>query len=176
MKNEFSLKYKSTIGADFLTKSIQKNDDFIQLQLWDTAGAEKFHSIGQSFYRGAQTCILVFEINDNESFKSVETWRSEFLNQLNPSNPDEFPLILIGNKCDLQQECQVSDESIQNYCNEHNNMPFFKCSAKDNINLNEAFDKIVELALENFKKNEDSFVPVQNLKITQEPKKKKGCC
>ena len=83
MKNEFSLQYKSTIGADFMTKSVQKNDDLIQLQLWDTAGAEKYHSMGSSFYRGAETCILVFDITDNESFKNVETWRSEFLNQLN---------------------------------------------------------------------------------------------
>lgn len=177
MKNEFSLQYKSTIGADFLTKSIQKNDDLIQLQLWDTAGAEKYHSMGTSFYRGSETCILVFDITDNESFKNVETWRSEFLNQLNPSKPDEFPLILIGNKCDMQQDSQVSDESIQNYCKEHNNLPFFMCSAKDNINLEEAFNKVVEMALENYKKNEDNFVPdVKNLKLEQEPKKKKGCC
>ena len=177
MKNEFSLQYKSTIGADFLTKSIEKTEETIQLQLWDTAGAEKYHSMGQSFYRGSQICILVFDITDNESFKNVETWRSEFLNQLNPNKPDEFPLVLIGNKCDMQQDSQVSDESIQNYCKEHNNLPFIMCSAKDNINLEEAFNKVVEMAVENFKKNDDNFVPdVKNLKLEQEPKKKKGCC
>ena len=53
------MQYKSTIGADFLTKSIQKDEDTIQLQLWDTAGAEKYHSMGQSFYRNSQACILV---------------------------------------------------------------------------------------------------------------------
>ena len=177
MKNEFSLQYKSTIGADFLTKSIEKNEDSIQLQLWDTAGAEKYHSMGQSFYRGSETCILVFDITDNDSFKNVETWRSEFLNQLSPKNPNEFPLILIGNKCDMKQDSQVSDEAIQNYCKEHNDLPFFMCSAKDNINLEEAFNKVVDMALENIKKKEDDFVPdVKNIKIVPEPKKKKKCC
>ena len=171
------MQYKATIGADFMTKSFQKNGDSIQLQLWDTAGAEKYHSMGQSFYRNSQACILVFDITDAETFKNVETWRTEFLDQLNPSNPNEFPLVLFGNKSDMQSEMQVSNEVIDNYCKEHHNMPFFLCSAKDNINLDEAFDKVVDMALDNNKKNEDNFVPdVKNLKLGQEPKKKKKCC
>jgi Ras-related protein Rab-7A len=177
VKNEFSLQYKATIGADFLSKSIQKNDDTVQLQLWDTAGAEKYHSMGQSFYRNSEICILVFDITDSESFKNIESWRTEFLEQLNPPNPNEFPFVLIGNKCDLQKDMQVDNEAIQNYIKEHNDMPFYMCSAKDNINLEEAFNKIVEMAIENNKKNEDNFVPqVQNLKLGQEPPKKKKCC
>ena len=171
------MQYKSTIGADFLTKSIQKDEDTIQLQLWDTAGAEKYHSMGQSFYRNSQACILVFDITDAETFKNVETWRTEFLEQLSPSNPNEFPIILIGNKSDMQNEMQVNNEAIENYCKEHNNMPFFMCSAKDNINLGDSFNKVVDMALENSKKNEENFLPdVKHIKIIDEPKKKKKCC
>ena len=171
------MQYKSTIGADFLTKSIQKDEDTIQLQLWDTAGAEKYHSMGQSFYRNSQACILVFDITDAETFKNVETWRTEFLEKLNHSNPNEVPIILIGNKSDMQNEMQVNNEAIANYCKEHNNMPFFMCSAKDNINLGDSFNKVVDMALENNKKNEENFVPdVKHIIITQEPKKKKKCC
>ena len=187
-----------------MTKSFQKDADTIQLQLWDTAGAEKYHSMGQSFYRNSQACILVFDITDAETFKNVETWRTEFLDQLNPSNPNEFPLILLGrkfkslhlfsnavnnfesiwftnllfgNKSDMKNEMQVSNEAIEKYCKEHNNLPFFLCSAKDNINLDEAFGKVVDMALENSKKNEENFVPdVKNLKLGQAPKKKKKCC
>ena len=104
MKNEYSLEYKSTIGADFLTKSVQKGEDSIQLQLWDTAGAEKYHSMGQSFYRGSEVCVLVFDITDNETFQNIEGWRKEFLEQFNPNIPEQFPLVLIGNKCDMQNE------------------------------------------------------------------------
>ncbi len=147
------------------------------MQLWDTAGAEKYHSMGQSFYRNSGTCILVFDITDPETFKNIESWRTEFLEQLNPKNPNEFPLLLIGNKSDLQSDMKVNDEDIQNYCKEHNNMPFFMCSAKDNVNLEEAFNKVVDMALEYNKKDDENFVPeVKNLKLTQEPKKKKKCC
>ena len=133
--------------------------------------------MGQSFYRNSGTCILVFDITDAESFKNIETWRSEFLEQLNPKNPDEFPIVLIGNKYDLQKDMQIENEAINNYCKEHNNIPFFMCSAKDNLNLEEAFNKVVEMALENSKKDDDNFVPeVKNLKLNQEPKKKKKCC
>ena len=160
-----------------MTKPITKDGDTIQLQLWDTAGAEKFHSIGQSFYRNSETCILVFDITDADSFKNIESWRSEFLGQLNPHNPNEFPFVLLGNKCDMQNEMQVKNEDIQNYCKEHNNMPFYMCSAKDNINLDEAFNIVVEKAVENIKKNEDNFVPeVKNLKLPPEPPKKNKCC
>ena len=96
-----------------MSKSIQKNDDTVQLQLWDTAGAEKYHSMGQSFYRNSEICILVFDITDSESFKNIESWRTEFLEQLNPPNPNEFPFVLIGNKCDLQKDMQVDNEAIQ---------------------------------------------------------------
>ena len=71
----------------------------------------------------------------------------------------------------------ATNEDIQNYCKEHNNMPFFMCSAKDNVNLEEAFNKVVDMALEYNKKDDENFVPeVKNLKLTQEPKKKKKCC
>ena len=171
------MQYKSTIGADFLTKSIQKDADSIQLQLWDTAGAEKYHSLGQSFYRNSQACILVFDITDAETFKNVETWRTEFLEQLNPSKPDEFPIILIGNKSDMQNEMQVNKEAIENYCKEHNNMPYFSTSAKDDINLEETFAKVADLAYERNSKNEDNFVPTETkfLKVNKEQKKKKCC-
>ena len=142
------------------------------MQLWDTAGAEKYHSMGQSFYRNSGTCILVFDITDPETFKNIESWRTEFLEQLNPKNPNEFPLLLIGNKSDLQSDMKVNDEDIQNYCKEHNNMPFFMCSAKDNVNLEEAFNKVVDMALEYNKKDDENFVPeVKNLQLTLEPKK-----
>ena len=176
-KNEFSLRYKETIGADFLTKLIEREQDTIQLQLWDTAGTEKYHSMGSSFYRNTEACILVFDLTNLDTFKSIENWRTTFLSQLNPSEPNIYPFILLGNKSDLNNNIQSIQEEIDNYCKEHNNMPFFMTSAKDNINLEEAFNKIIDLAIEKNVKNEDNFVPTKNLKLTVEkPKKKKKCC
>ena len=121
-------------------------------------------------------CILVFDITSPETFTSIESWRSEFLEQLTPSNPNEFPFVLIGNKCDRENEMQVNKEQIENFCKEHNNMPFYMCSAKNNIGLEEAFKKVVDMALENNKKGEDNFVPKSLHLIPNLEKKKKKCC
>ena len=114
---------------------------------------------------------------NSDTFKNVEIWRTEFLKQLNPLEGDKFPFILLGNKSDLGN-MQITQGEIENYCTAHNNMPFFMTSAKDNINLEEAFNKIIDLAYERNNKNEDNFVPVNSIKITREEtkKKKKKCC
>ena len=132
--------------------------------------------MGSSFYRNSETCILVFDLSNADSFKTIENWRTEFLEQLNPPDASTYPFILLGNKSDLKDKIQISQEEIDNYCQEHNNMPFFMTSAKDNINLEEAFNKVIDLAFERNSKNEDNFLPTKNLKITQEPKKKKKKC
>lgn len=144
------MQYKSTIGADFLTKEVRCEDSTVQLQLWDTAGAEKFHSMGVSFYRNSECCALVCDLTDPKSFEAIETWRTEFLNQLNPKDPDTFPFVLLGNKCDKVTERKVADSKIKQYCETHNNMPYFETSAKDNTNVEQAFEEVAKLA---FKRN-----------------------
>ena len=135
VKKQFSLQYKSTIGADFLTKEVNVEGSVVQLQLWDTAGAERFHSMGASFYRNSECCALVCDLTDPKSFESIETWRTEFLNQLNPKDPDSFPFVLLGNKCDKQAERKVAAPKIKQYCETKQNMPYFETSAKDNTNV-----------------------------------------
>ena len=178
VKNEFSLQYKATIGADFLTKTIDRGEEVIQLQLWDTAGAEKYHAMGSGFYRNSETCVLVFDLTDKQSFLDVETWRNEFLTQLNPPDADIYPFILLGNKSDLTDMIKVEKTDIDSYCAQHNNMPYFDTSAKDNVNLEEAFEKVADLAYARHTKNEESFVPdAKALKLSSgEVKKKKKCC
>ena len=179
MKNQFSLQYRATIGADFLTKLIQHEKESIQLQLWDTAGTERYNSMGASFYRNSDLCVLVFDLTNEDSFKNVETWRNDFLKILEPPDGDKFPFVLLGNKCDQESDIHVTKEQIDTYCKEHNNMPYFSTSAKDGINLEEAFDKVADLAFERYMKNEQDFsVPeTKNLKIDKkEEPKKKTCC
>lgn len=147
----------------------------MQLQLWDTAGTEKFHSMGSGFYRNSETCILVFDVTNQKSFENVEGWRIEFLKQLNPPDAESYPFVLIGNKNDMKEEIKVSDSDIENYCKEHNNMAYFSTSAKDNINLEEAFSQVADLAFTRNSKNEEVYVPENKpLQINRE-EKKSGC-
>jgi small GTP-binding protein len=159
-----------------LTKQIQKGDNILHLQMWDTAGSERYHSITSGFYRNSETCILVFDLTNTTSFDNVEVWRKEFLESLNPPEGDKYPFVLIGNKNDLKDMTQVKDEDIQKYCNSHNNMPYFSCSAQNNDNVEEAFYKVADLAFERNTKNDEMPLPdLKPIQIFQEPEKK-PCC
>lgn len=74
----------------------------LYFQIWDTAGQERFQSLGVAFYRGADCCVLVYDVTAPSSFKSLDSWRDEFLIQASPRDPENFPFIVIGNKVDLE--------------------------------------------------------------------------
>lgn len=105
--------------------------------------------MGISFYRNSECCALVFDLTDPKSFEAIESWRTEFLNQLNPKEPETFPFVLIGNKAD-KTERNVPDSKIKQYCETKNNMPYFETSAKENTNVEQAFEEVAKLA---FKRN-----------------------
>ena len=72
VKKDFSMNYKAIIGTDFLTKQDRRKNALINLQIWDTAGSERFHSVSTVLYRNCETCILVFDLTNVDSFKNVE--------------------------------------------------------------------------------------------------------
>merc|ERR1711935_753877 len=100
VNKKFSNQYKATIGADFLTKEVQVDDRLVTMQIWDTAGQERFQSLGVAFYRGADCCVLVYDVNNGKSFDNLDNWRDEFLIQASPTDPDNFPFVVLGNKVD----------------------------------------------------------------------------
>ena len=176
IKNEFTMQYKATIGADFLTKQLVRKNSSINLQIWDTVGSEKYHSIGSAFYRNCETCILVFDLTNADSFKNVETWRKEFLSSLNPPEGDKYPFVLFGNKSDMEGDIKINDDEIRTYCLEHNDMPYFKVSAKNGTGVEEGFDKVCDLAFGRVEQKEDVILPdIKPIKVQQLPEKKSGC-
>ena len=155
-----------------------KDGNRINLQLWDTAGSEKYHSLMRNYIRNAQGCLLVFDLTDENSFNNIEIWRNEFLNALNPRDGEKFPFILVGNKLDLNNMIKVNEFQIKNYCDKHNNMPYFLCSAYTGKNVNLLFEKIADLSLQRYRKFDDfndGLIPgTIDLKNKKEPEKK--CC
>ena len=81
---------------------VSSNGTCIWLQIWDTAGQERFQSLGVAFYRGADCCVLVFDVTMPNTFKTLDSWRDEFLIQASPRDPENFPFVVIGNKIDLE--------------------------------------------------------------------------
>ena len=172
------MQYKTTIGADFLTKELDLNGTIVQLQLWDTAGQEKFHSMGSSFYRSSECCVLVFDLTEVKSFEIIDSWRTEFLTKLNPKDPETFPFVLLGNKSDLTEERKINNEDIKKYCEKNKGMPYFETSAKDNIGVEKAFKEIANLAFKRNSNNDDLILPQtpMNLNLKVEGNTKKKCC
>ncbi|KFO38375.1 Ras-related protein Rab-7a [Fukomys damarensis] len=171
VNKKFSNQYKATIGADFLTKEVMVDDRLVTMQIWDTAGQERFQSLGVAFYRGADCCVLVFDVTAPNTFKTLDSWRDEFLIQASPRDPENFPFVVLGNKIDLENrqswdgasscegqelqrvelapECavQVATKRAQAWCYSKNNIPYFETSAKEAINVEQAFQTIARNAL-----------------------------
>uniref|UniRef100_A0A3P9H251 RAB7A, member RAS oncogene family n=1 Tax=Oryzias latipes TaxID=8090 RepID=A0A3P9H251_ORYLA len=118
----------------------------VVIQIWDTAGQERFQSLGVAFYRGADCCVLVFDVTAPNTFKTLDSWRDEFLIQASPRDPENFPFVVLGNKIDLENR-QVTTKRAQAWCQSKNNIPYFETSAKEAINVEQAFQTIARNAL-----------------------------
>ncbi|KAF5745704.1 Ras-related Rab7 [Tripterygium wilfordii] len=156
VNKKFSNQYKATIGADFLTKEVHFEDRLFTLQIWDTAGQERFQSLGVAFYRGADCCVLVYDVNSAKSFDNLNNWREEFLIQASPSDPENFPFVVLGNKVDVDggNSRVVSEKKARAWCASKGNIPYFETSAKEGVNVEEAFQCIAKNALKSGEEEE----------------------
>ena len=141
-ENYFPEEHGATIGVEYKIKMFQYKDFQIKLHIWDTAGQERFHSITNNFFHNADGILFVYDITNEKSFEGAKNWIKEA-----EEIGDYFKRIIIGNKCDLEEKRQVSLAELEQFANEEN-INFFETSAKDNINLKEVFNKIVELIFE----------------------------
>jgi len=148
VNKKFSASYKATIGADFLTKEVLVDDRLVTMQLWDTAGQERFQSLGVAFYRGADCCVLVYDVNNAKSFETLDSWRDEFLIQASPRDPDSFPFVVLGNKIDVDERKRaISQKRAMVFCQSKGGIPYFETSAKEAVNVEQAFEVIARNAL-----------------------------
>ncbi|XP_036414907.1 LOW QUALITY PROTEIN: ras-related protein rab7 [Colossoma macropomum] len=147
--HRFTNMYRATIGVDFLTKEVTEDKNTVILQVWDTAGSERFHSLGSTLYRGAHCCLLVFDLSSAASFSALDGWHTEFLLQAAPADLTIFPFIVVGNKTDLGTR-EVSPEHVHQWC-ENLGAEYFECSAKEDIDVDMAFKSAARAALQYFK-------------------------
>ena len=135
VKSHFFENAEPTIGAMFLTKKLTNNNVDYTLNLWDTAGQEKYNSLIPMYYRGADAAIIVYDTTYANSFESANRW----YNELRRAVPDIF-IILVGNKCDLERQVLHSD--IKNFIDKHD-IEHLEVSAKTNHNVNKIFEQIL---------------------------------
>jgi small GTP-binding protein len=177
INRSFSDKYICTIGVDFMMKSIIYDNNRIKLQIWDTAGMEKYKQITVSYYRGAQAAIVCFDLTNKKSFKSVKRWIDDFSQTESMENK---VIVLVGNKCDLTLEREVSKEEIQNFV-ELNKYYYFECSAKQGDNIDEMFCFLAQKLYDDNKNNKynhrtTKLVDMEKYKNVLDKNNKKCSC
>ena len=141
-ENVFHESFLPTIGVDFKIKNVNLDDKTIKLHIWDTAGQERFKTITATYYKGAHGIILVYDITDRTTFSDIENWLSEIQQHASPN----VARLLIGNKCDMEGERQVSYQEGKEYADSLG-IPFLETSAKAKINIEECFKKLTAVIL-----------------------------
>tara|TARA_B100001093_G_C26774999_1_gene991922 strand:+ start:496 stop:1149 length:654 start_codon:yes stop_codon:yes gene_type:complete len=186
-RKSFLSSYESTIGVDFFSEFINHKGRLFKLQIWDTAGQERFNSLIQSYFKDSSMAIIVFDLTDMDSYKSIDKW-IKYFNEF--CNVDK-PLLLVGNKCELAHSSRVVERiDVFKYIDENNfkNADYCEVSAKCEINLDEIYIKIINVIEELVDNNNEDdlkenysikcYTPISSFYLDNSDGiyKKKKCC
>jgi small GTP-binding protein len=138
VKGQFHEFQESTIGAAFLTQTVQIDDTTVKFEIWDTAGQERYHSLAPMYYRGAQAAIVVYDLTMNDSFTKAQNWVRELQRQANAN----IVIALVGNKLDLAGTKRAVDYRLAESYAIENNLLFMETSAKTAANVVDLFTAI----------------------------------
>ncbi|BFU24083.1 Rab family GTPase [Entamoeba histolytica HM-1:IMSS-B] len=177
VNNQFSDVYKATIGSDFLIKPVTVNGAQYTLQIWDTAGHERYSCVVTTFYRGSDCCVLCFDVTNRDSFNHLEKWKNEFIDGANATNPASIPIYVVGNKIDCEpNKREVSQEQAREWC-KLNGHKYFETSAMNAENVTDLFTTLAEDVVSRREDEEEPEKPAPIIIQKQsEEKKEGGCC
>ena len=134
--NIFDESILSTVGVGFAFKEVElKNKKRIKLKLIDTAGQEKFKSLAKSYFKNVDGVLFVYSFDIHESFENIKEW----INLFNTSHNGRsgIPMILVGNKSDLEEEedKEKNDKYVYDFLEQYKDFRYYKTSAKENISI-----------------------------------------
>ena len=136
----------------------------MKLEIWDTAGQERFRSLTASYYRKADAILIIFDLNQKDSFTNIHTWLGEIMEK----GEENVVKVLVGNKSDLSYN--VQQENIQEFV-QQNRISYYEVSAKNGNNIDHLFNRTAEVLLKRFgsTKNrvpKDSIVSTNQGRVT----------
>ena len=160
VKNIFTTEYKKTLGVDFLTikKYIKKLDREIEYYIWDTAGQDYYNAITRRYYKGADAALIVFSINDKESFEKVKSWYEKVIQECG-----NIAMALVLSKVDIKDDIKVTNEEAEKLA-KNLKLNLFKVSSKTGENINECFEF---LACEHYSHNGFNSTGAENIENIQ---------
>ena len=150
VKNTFEEYYQATVGFEFLIFNMKVNDKVIKLQIWDTCGEEMYKSLISNFYRNSSLAVVLYSIDNKETFNHAEGWLNDLKNQANP----DIRIFLVGNKADLENERKVTKEEAEKYKEEQNLDLFMETSAKTGYNAKNVLIEAAKLLYNDYLKFE----------------------
>ena len=166
--NIFVENYITTIGLDYKLKYVQLDSgETIKVQLWDTAGQDRYRTIAKNYYKGSHGILLLYDITKENSFENIREWVQNIREEVY----EKAIIFLIGNKIDKKNERKITTEQGQKLAAEYN-LPFFEASAKSGENVEEIFKNL-------YKKISEVYVDMQKekgRKLNSNAKKKIKCC
>ena len=178
INDEFNPNSKTTLGSNASSKVIKRGQVSYILNLWDTTGQEKYHSITNLFIKGSNIVILVYAINSLSSFEGLDFWYKSVQEKLEGEN---YVLAVVGSKSDLieEEEEVVSEEEAKKFAKEKNAIFKLVSSKEDPEGINNLFDTLLdELIKKNYlneNENENYVITRKNLVNKEKAKKKNRC-
>uniref|UniRef100_A0A914BZ26 Uncharacterized protein n=1 Tax=Acrobeloides nanus TaxID=290746 RepID=A0A914BZ26_9BILA len=134
-ENSFRNDHISTLGVDFKLKTIKLGRDKVRLELWDTAGMEKYRTIYNSYYHSAHGIMCVYDLTNEKSFENLENY---WLKEIKEHAPQNAVILLVGNKADMESERKVGFDRAERLAQKMG-VSLYEVSAKTGINVEEAF-------------------------------------
>ncbi|CAD8090458.1 unnamed protein product [Paramecium primaurelia] len=167
-ENQYTQNFVSTIGIDFKFRDLEVEGKLMRLQIWDTAGQERFRTITSTYFKGAMGIILVYAVNNLESFQNIQNW----MNQIKQNASESVIILLVANKSDLNDRA-VQYEQGKNLADSYG-IKFFETSAKEGINIIDTF-QCISKQIKDIMSLEEK---VQNIKLesTSQNAKSNFCC
>ena len=152
VKNNFEEYYQATVGFEFLTFNMKVNDKVIKLQIWDTCGQEIYKSLISNFYRNSSLAVLVYAIDNKESFNHVENWLNDLKSQANP----DVRIFLVGNKADLEEDRKIKKEEGEKYKEDQHLDLFMETSAKTGHNARNVLVEAAKILYKDYLKFDEN--------------------
>ena len=174
-KNTFDDSLLTTVGKESYIYQANLHGHNVKMKIWDTAGQERFKSMSVGVIKMVDGLILVYSIANKETFKNLDTWMNSVKNIADLSSK---PVIILGNKCDLNENRQVTYEEGENYA-KNLGYHFYETSAKTGENVKEAFDDIFEQLYKIYEEEIEGskeFKKSETISLNSKHHKKKNCC
>jgi Ras-related protein Rab-1A len=158
--NSFKENYNNTIGVDFRLVTLQYGDIISKLHIWDTAGQERFRSLALNYINNSHAFIFIYDISDKSSFDNLQNW----IKMAFDKNKNSIVNLLIGNKCDKENERKISQNEGEHLAKE-NKFYFLETSAKNDENVLNLFYYITYKLIGYYNENENEYVENENVEL-----------